>query len=85
MGGKLQADPGMLNDALPWHLLPKGPLPKKARCLSDAVVFSALLVIPLQGREAAMLRRNAQAQGDDLQTAAEGTPVRGTQPTQGIQ
>lgn len=65
-GGKLRADPTMLNDALPWHLLPKGPLPKKARCLSDALVFSALLVIPLQGREAATLRRNAQARGDDL-------------------
>lgn len=77
--------PAMLNDALPSRSLPKGLLPKKARCLSDALAFSSLLVIPLQAREAAILCRNAQAQADDLQTMAEQALTRGTQPAQGIQ
>lgn len=48
-GGKsLQHSPEMLSDALPQHSLPKGPIPKKARCLSKALVFSTPLAIPLQ-------------------------------------
>lgn len=64
---------------------PRDRFPKKARCLSDALAFSALLVFPLQAHEAAALRRRARARGDNLQTTAEQSPEQGIQPAQGIQ
>lgn len=72
----------MLSDAFLWCLASERSLPKGARCLSNALDLTALLVVPLQGHEEATLYYSVQAQSEHLQTMAKQTRMQEDQQTQ---